>query len=132
MKKTEIIILVLIAASIAVLISFFGNVSTYETIVSAKQKNGKSVKLVASLVPNSIEYDAIKNPNYLTFMAKDTLNNTIKVIYHDAKPTDMEKSTRIVLDGKVNGNEFECKSILLKCPSKYKNEEAAVNKMQSS
>lgn len=131
MKKVEIIILVCIAAAIAVLVSFMGNLTTYETVASAKQKEGKAVKLVVSLVPNTIEYDAVKNPNYLTFMAKDTLNNTIKVIYHDAKPTDMEKSTRIVLNGKIVNNEFDCKSILLKCPSKYKNEEAAVNNLKS-
>jgi cytochrome c-type biogenesis protein CcmE len=125
MKKIEIIVLVLIAAAIAVLVSFMGNLTTYETVASAKEKEGKAVKLVVSLVPNTIEYDAVKNPNYLTFMAKDTLNNTIKVIYHDAKPTDMEKSTRIVLNGKIQNNQFDCKSILLKCPSKYKNEEAA-------
>lgn len=130
MKKTEIIILVCIAVSIAVLISFMGDLTTYETIASAKQKNGKAVKLVVSLVPNTVEYDAIKNPNYLAFTAKDTLNNTVRVIYHDAKPTDMEKSERIVLNGKMQGNDFECKSILLKCPSKYKNEEAAVNKLK--
>jgi cytochrome c-type biogenesis protein CcmE len=122
MKKTEILILVLIAVSIAVLVSFMGNLTTYETIASAKQKDGKSVKLVVKLQPNSVEYDAIKNPNYLKFTAVDTLGNTVKVIYHDAKPTDMEKSERIVLNGKMKGEEFECKSILLKCPSKYKDD----------
>lgn len=132
MKKVEIIILVCIAAAIAVLVSFMGNLTTYETVASAKQKEGKAVKLVVSLVPNTIEYDAVKNPNYLTFMAKDTLNNTIKVIYHDAKPTDMEKSTRIVLNGKIVNNEFDCKSILLKCPSKYKNEEAATKNIEKA
>lgn len=128
MKKTEILILVLIAASIAVLVSFMGNLTTYETIASAKQKDGKSVKLVVKLQPNSVEYDAVKNPNYLKFTAIDTLGNTVKVIYHDAKPTDMEKSERIVLNGKMKGEEFECKSILLKCPSKYKDDLDAASK----
>ena len=128
MKKTEILILVLIAASIAVLVSFMGNLTTYETIASAKQKDGKSVKLVVKLQPNSVEYDAVKNPNYLKFTAVDTLGNTVKVVYHDAKPTDMEKSERIVLNGKMKGEEFECKSILLKCPSKYKDDLNAASK----
>ena len=122
MKKIQIIILVLIAVSIAVLVSFMGNLTTYETIASAKQKEGRSVKLVVKLQPNSVEYDAIKNPNYLKFTAVDTLGNTVNVIYHDAKPTDMEKSERIVLNGKMAGQQFECKSILLKCPSKYKDD----------
>ena len=128
MKKTEIIILVLIAVSIAVLVSFMGNLTTYETIASAKQKEGKSVKLVVKLKPNSVEYDAVKNPNYLKFTAVDTLGNFVNVIYHDAKPTDMEKSERIVLNGKMQGEQFECKSILLKCPSKYKDDLDAASK----
>ena len=128
MKKTEIIILVLIAVSIAVLVSFMGNLTTYETIASAKQKEGKSVKLVVKLKPNTLEYDAVKNPNYLKFTAVDTLGNFVNVIYHDAKPTDMEKSERIVLNGKMQGEQFECKSILLKCPSKYKDDLNAASK----
>ena len=128
MKKTEIIILILIAVSIAVLVSFMGNLTTYETIASAKQKEGKSVKLVVKLKPNSVEYDAVKNPNYLKFTAVDTLGNFVNVIYHDAKPTDMEKSERIVLNGKMQGEQFECKSILLKCPSKYKDDLDAASK----
>ena len=70
MKKIEIIILVVIAIAIAVLVSSMGNLTTYETIASAKQKDGKSVKLVVKLKPNSVEYDAVKNPNHL-YILKD-------------------------------------------------------------
>lgn len=123
MKKTHIIALVLIAVAIAVLISFMGDVTTYDTINVAKQKPGKSVTLVAKLDKTQpLEYDAVKNPNYLTFTALDTLGNSIKVIYRNSKPTDMEKSERLVLKGSVVGDHFECKDILLKCPSKYKDE----------
>lgn len=123
MKKTHIIALVFIAVAIAVLISFMGDVTTYDTIDVARQKPGKAVTLVAKLDKTQpLEYDAVKNPNYLTFTALDTLGNSIKVIYHNSKPTDMEKSERLVLKGSVVGDHFECKDILLKCPSKYKDE----------
>jgi cytochrome c-type biogenesis protein CcmE len=123
MKKTHIILLVLIAASIATLISFMGNVTTYETVASAREKEGKFVNLVAKLDMNQpMEYDPVKNPNYLTFTAIDTLGQSIKVVYRNTKPTDMEKSERLVLKGEVNGDHFECKDILLKCPSKYKDD----------
>ena len=129
MKITHIIILVLIAACIVVLISYTGDLTTYETISSAKQKEGKFVNLIAKVDKQQpIEYDAVKNPNYLTFTAKDTLGNTIKVIYHNNKPTDMEKSERIVLKGRVQGDHFECKDILLKCPSKYKDDPNSTQK----
>jgi len=126
MKKTHIIALVLIAISIAVLISFMGDVTTYDTIALAKQKPGKAVTLVAKIDKNvPMEYDPVKNPNYLTFTAIDTLGNSIKVVYHNAKPTDMEKSERLVLKGSVKDDHFECKDILLKCPSKYKDDKNA-------
>ena len=126
MKKTHIIALVLIAVAIAVLISFMGDVTTYDTIAVAKQKPGTAVTLVAKVDKSfPMEYDPVKNPNYLSFTALDTLGNSIKVVYHNAKPTDMEKSERIVLKGSVQGDHFECKDILLKCPSKYKDDKNA-------
>ncbi|KAF0241719.1 MAG: cytochrome c maturation protein CcmE [Sediminibacterium sp.] len=133
MKTTHIIILVLIAASIAILVQYSGDLTTYETIASAREKEGKFVNLIAKIdKAQPVEYDAVKNPNYLTFTALDTLGNTIKVVYHDAKPTDMEKSERIVLKGSVKDGYFDCKSILLKCPSKYKDNPNAKQDLQTS
>jgi cytochrome c-type biogenesis protein CcmE len=133
MKTTHIIILVFIAAAIAVLVQYSGDLSTYETIASAKEREGKFVNLIAKIDKQQpVEYDAIKNPNYLSFTAVDTLGNTIKVVYHDAKPTDMEKSERIVLKGSVKEGVFNCTSILLKCPSKYKDDPKAMQQLQTS
>ena len=75
-----------------------------------------------------IEYDPINNPNYLSFTAVDSLGGTTKVIYHNSKPTDIEKSERIVLKGKMTQDHFECKEILLKCPSKYKDDKKQLQK----
>jgi len=126
MKKLHIIILVLIAAAIAVLISFFGDLATYETIASAKQKAGKTVTIIAHLDKSQpLEYDPMKNPNYVSFHISDTLGNKAKVVYYYEKPYDLEKAERITLKGKMNGDVFEITrkdGILLKCPSKYKDD----------
>ncbi len=123
MKTIHIVALVLIAASIAVLISFMGNVTTYDTIASAKKSPGKFVHLIVKLDKSQpINYNPIKDPNYLTFMAVDSLGNKIEVVYHNAKPDDMEKSERLGLMGRVQNGEFDCQQILLKCPSKYKDD----------
>lgn len=123
MKTTHIIILVFIAIAIGVLISYTGDLSSYETVASARQKEGKFVRLIAKVDKNApIEYDAIKNPNYLVFTAVDTLGNSTKVVYRNSKPTDFEKSERLVLNGKMQNGQFECKDMLLKCPSKYKDD----------
>lgn len=123
MKKTHIIILVGIAALIVALLAYSVDFSTYDTIDSAKQKQGKFVHMIAKLDKTQpIEYDPINNPNYLAFTAVDSLGGTTKVVYHNSKPTDIEKSERIVLKGKMAQDHFECKEILLKCPSKYKDD----------
>lgn len=133
MKKTHIVLLVLIATTIVVLISYTGDLSSYETIASAKQKPGKFVNLIVKMdksVP--VLYDPIKDPNYLQFNVQDSLGGKIAVVYHNAMPTDMEKSERLVLKGKVQGDNFECSSIVMKCPSKYKDNPSAMQAQPSS
>ena len=75
-----------------------------------------------------VEYDPIKNPNYLSFHAVDSLGGQTKVIYRNSKPTDLEKSERIVMKGSMENGHFECKEILLKCPSKYKDDKEQLQK----
>lgn len=131
MKKTHIILLVFIAVSIAILISFMGDLSTYETIASARQKEGKNVTIIAKLDNSKpIEYDPRINPNYVSFHVLDTLGNKARVVYHYEKPYDMEKAERIVMKGKMKGDVFEITSkdgILIKCPSKYKDDPKAAS-----
>ena len=125
MKKSHIIILILILASVAVLISFMGNLSTYETIASAREKTGKTVTIIARIDKRQpIDYDPGKDPNYLSFHITDTLGNTATVVYHAEKPYDLEKAERITLKGKMEGDVFQVANggILLKCPSKYKDD----------
>ena len=123
MKKIHIVLLVLIAASIAVLLTFLKGTSTYDTVDTAMSKPGKFVHLMARLDKNSpIEYDAIINPNYLTFTAIDSTGRSVKVVYHNAKPDNLEISEKLVLKGKYQDGYFDCKDIQTKCPSKYKDE----------
>jgi cytochrome c-type biogenesis protein CcmE len=123
MKKLHIVLLVFIAVAIGLLVSFMGSLSTYETIASAKQKEGKSVTIIAKLDNTQpVEYNAVKNPNYCSFYIADTLGNKAKVEYFFEKPYDMEKAERVVLKGKMKGNVFEITQkdgVLIKCPSKY-------------
>lgn len=123
MKTSSIVILVAIAAAIGAILMYSVDFSTYDTIGSAKEKQGQYVHLIAKLDKTKpIEYDALKDPNYLTFYATDSLGGSTQVIFRDVKPTELEQSERVVLKGTMNGDVFECDNILLKCPSKYKDE----------
>ncbi len=129
MKKTHIVILIGIAGLIVSLIAFSADFSTYDSIASAKNKEGKFVHLIAKLdTSKAITYDPLNNPNYLAFYAIDSLGSSTKVVYRNSKPTDLEKSERIVMKGTMNKDHFECKDILLKCPSKYKDDKEQLQK----
>lgn len=132
MKKTHIFLLLIIAGTIVFLFSFIfsADFSTYDTLESAKNKPGKFVHVIAKLDKSKpIEYDPIKNPNYLTFYATDTLGKeSVKIVFHNSKPTDLEKSERLVLKGKMGKDYFDCNNILLKCPSKYKDNKKSLEK----
>lgn len=124
MKKSSIVILIAIAALIIGLLTYSVDFSTYDTIESAKKKEGKFVHLIAKMdLDGPVEYDPMNNPNYFSFYAVDSLGGRTKVIYRNSKPTDIEKSERLVMKGTMEADHFECKDILLKCPSKYKDKE---------
>ena len=139
MKKLHIVLLVAIAAVIAVLVSMMGDLSTYETLASARQKEGKTVTVVTKLdksVANPIQYDPSKNANLTSFHVVDSLGNKARVLYYFEKPMDMEKSDHIVLKDKMKGDVFEITQkdgILIKCPSKYKDDpKAAQNNLSQN
>jgi cytochrome c-type biogenesis protein CcmE len=131
MKITHIIILIVIAVGIAILATSITDASTYDSIASAKAKPGKYVHLIGKLDTSNgkqIEYDALKNPNYLGFHLVDSLGGSTKVVYMKGKPpTDMERSERMVLKGKMTDSAFVCDDILIKCPSKYTEEKANIS-----
>jgi hypothetical protein len=135
MKKLHIVILILIAASIAAIISFMVDLTTYESIASARKNGGKVVTIIAHLDNTQpIEYNPAKDPNYVSFHISDTLGNTARVVYHFEKPYDLEKAERITLKGRMNGDVFEITrkdGILLKCPSKYKDDPNTAQKALS-
>ncbi|MBK8089563.1 MAG: cytochrome c maturation protein CcmE [Chitinophagaceae bacterium] len=131
MKTSHILILVVIAVAIGILISTMSDLSTYDTINSAKAKPGKFLHLIGKLDTangKKIEYDALKNPNYLSFHIVDSLGGSTRVVYMKGKPpTDMQKSERMVLKGKMTDSAFLCEDILIKCPSKYVDDKAKIS-----
>lgn len=123
MKKIHIIMLVLIAGAIAFLVSFLKGASTYETVAQAKENPGKFVHVAVKLDKSSpVDYDAQKDPNYLSFQAIDAEDSlqSMKVVYRKGARHDLQLATKLVLKGKFTDGQFECNDIQTKCPSEYK------------
>ncbi|MES2622192.1 MAG: cytochrome c maturation protein CcmE [Bacteroidota bacterium] len=123
MKKTHIIILILVAVTIGVIVARTADYTTYANFPAAKDK-GRSVNVVGYLLKDKeLVYDPQKDPNFFSFMMTDKEGNECKVIYKGAKPQDFERSEQLVVKGKMNGEVFNCSEISMKCPSKYVNDE---------
>lgn len=134
MKITHIIGIVVIAIAIGVIISTTGNASSYVSFGEAKEMaaNGNSSKIhVVGKLPKSgdgkivgMVYDPQLDPNYFSFDLTDQNGLTQKVVYANPKPQDFERSEQIVIIGGYNEkNVFVADKILMKCPSKYQDEE---------
>ena len=129
MKKIQIVLLVLIAGAIAVLVSFLKTSATYESIAGAKANPGKFVHVAAQLdktVP--MDYDDLKDPNYLSFQAVDSAGDKMTVVYRKGMIENLEISEKLVLEGRYENGHFECQRVQTKCPSKYKDDIKAAEK----
>ena len=133
MKKFHIILLILAIAAISGMSFFIKDLTTYETFHTAQKKESKFVVVKAQLDRNApIEYDQVKNPHLTTFYAVDTDGNRTNVVYKNAKPTEIERSEGLDLNGYMRDGYFECTKLQMKCPSKYKDDQKAAERNLSN
>ena len=120
MKTIHIILILVIVIIVAVVITTLSDASTYSNFAEAGRKPGKEFHIIGKLDKTKpIEYDAQKNANQFSFYLVDEKGTEKKVVYHNTKPQDFEKSDQVVIIGSMVNEEFIARSLLLKCPSKY-------------
>ena len=72
MKKTHIILLVLVVVGISAIASTFVDFSTYETFSSAANHPGKKFQVYGFVQKDmDMKYDPVQDPNHFMFFAKD-------------------------------------------------------------
>lgn len=127
MKKSSILGIVVIAVFIAIIISIYGDSSTYASFTEA-QSTEAELHVVGQLnKEKELVYNPTENANYFSFFMLDEEGNECKVVFNGSKPQDFERSEQIVLTGKMVGQEFHASKILMKCPSKYNDGEIEVS-----
>ncbi len=133
MKKTHIIALVMMAAAIVMLTMSSKDLSTFSTFAKA-ELDGERVKVSGQLSKSDpMVYDPEVDANYFSFYMIDDNDDKRKVAIRESKRYDFERSEKIVVTGKMNDDGvFEASEMLLKCPSKYKDEELALRKQASA
>ena len=137
MKKSHIIGIIVIALAIGIIMSSAGDASTYvsfgEAIERAEDGNATKVHVVGRLKKDEqghivgMHYDPVTDPNYFTFTLVDTNRVEQQVVYYQPKPQDFERSEQVVITGNMQNQVFVADKILLKCPSKYVENEIQQN-----
>ena len=123
MKKIHFIAIGIIILAIGILLTASNDIATYSNFREAID-SGKKVKIAGQLIKEKeMFYDPQKDPNYFSFHLRDIEGTEKKVVLVGAKPQDFELSEQLVLTGKMNGEDFLATDMLMKCPSKYKDEE---------
>jgi cytochrome c-type biogenesis protein CcmE len=134
MKKSHILIIVVIAAAIGIIISTAGDASTYvgfdEAYEMALAGNKKDIHVVGELKKDiaghvtGIEEGADKVS--FSFVMIDEKGKEQKVQYNQPMPADFTRSEKVVVIGSYKGDYFHAEKILLKCPSKYQEQNVNV------
>lgn len=135
MKKSHIFILVVIAVAIGIVIGSLGETSEYVNFKKAEEMASKGVDnqihVIGTLkkLPDGtfdMYYEPTEDPNYFQFTMIDENGMEETIILPQPKPADIDKSEKVVVIGGYKNGVFLANKVLLKCPSKYVEEEIKV------
>ena len=90
------------------------------TFPEAMKGDASSYKVSGTLVREEpVVYDPQVDAGITQFTMRDRSGHVAKVFLHEAKPTGLERSESIDLYGHFDGQDFHADRMLMKCPSKY-------------
>ncbi|TYP94851.1 cytochrome c-type biogenesis protein CcmE [Fodinibius salinus] len=123
MKPKLIIGIVAIVGFTSLLMYNFGNsISTY---VNFEQASGMEGAHVVGTWDDSQQYGFSMESKQFSFYMKDQEGNTRRVVYPKSKPNNFEQAEKLVVIGEMEDGVFYANEMLMKCPSKYNNADAA-------
>ena len=134
MKNTTALSLIFISIIIVIIITTFGDASTYVSFSEAKSLhsagNESKIHVVGKLNKN-LDNQIVgikKGDDMLSFSFEmiDEKGKKENVFYGEPLPPDFLLSEQIVVIGSYNANQFIADEILLKCPSKYTEENVEI------
>jgi cytochrome c-type biogenesis protein CcmE len=134
MKKSYILVIVVIAVAVGILVSTAGDASTYvgfnEAYQMAGAGNKKDIHVVGQLkkdpLGNIIGIEQGLDKVSFSFIMIDENGKEQKVDHNQPMPQDFTKSEKVVVIGSYAGDTFKASKILLKCPSKYQEQKVNV------
>jgi len=128
MKKINIIAGLLLIGAVVLLVLSSSDLGTYYTFSEAELlEDDRNVKVIGLLSKDKdMIYNPEIDPNRFSFFMTDEDGDERKVVLLSEKPQDFEMSEQLVLTGRFRDGVFVAREMLMKCPSKYQDDEVFV------
>lgn len=130
MKFSHILGIVVIAVAVIIIISTTGDASSYVDFKEAKAmavSDTREIHVVGTLKKDAQGHVTGIMPAAdklsFSFLMIDEKGEEQQVFYNNPMPPDFLRSEQVVVIGRYQGNSFVAGQILLKCPSKYQEQE---------
>jgi cytochrome c-type biogenesis protein CcmE len=135
MKKSHILGIVVIAVAVGIIMSTAGDASSYVTFSQAKDMatsgNESKIHVVGTLKKaddgSILGIAPSENKLSFSFVMVDSDLEEQTVYFPEPMPVDFLRSEQVVVIGAYHDELFVADKILLKCPSKYQEEEIAIS-----
>jgi cytochrome c-type biogenesis protein CcmE len=135
MKKSHILGIVVIAIAIGIIMSTAGDASSYVTFGQAMEMastgNESKIHVVGTLKKNPdgavVGIESAENKLSFSFMMLDANLREQQVYFAEPMPVDFLRSEQVVVVGAYHDELFVADKILLKCPSKYQEQEISIS-----
>ena len=116
---------VVIVIGILIATSFTGSTSDYLTIAEVRAlgpDQARDSRVAGAIVPDSVEWST--RDLHLTFAIEDE-TGILPISYHGPQPDMLVDAVEAVAIGKYDpaAQAFEAEELLMKCPSKYEEQE---------
>jgi cytochrome c-type biogenesis protein CcmE len=95
-----------------------------ELYAKADTLHERNVRVSGKVTDTAIDFDA--RNLVLRFQVVGASGQTLPVVFNGPKPDQLRPDAEAIMEGKFDGREFSAQTILLKCPSKYEEEEGVV------
>ena len=135
MKKSHILGIVVIAIAIGIIMSTAGDASSYVTFGQAMEMaltgNDGKIHVVGTLKKNPdgsvVGIESAENKLSFSFMMLDANQREQQVYFAEPMPVDFLRSEQVVVVGAYHDELFVADKILMKCPSKYQEQEISIS-----
>lgn len=123
MKPKILLGVIAIVGFTSLLMYNFGNsINTYTNFTEAS--GSQNAHVVGKWVETK-PFGFVRENQQFRFFMQDQAGNVRKVVYPKPKPNNFEQAEKLVVIGSLRGDTFYADEMLMKCPSKYNNTDAA-------